>query len=153
MPPTGRPPKPTERKRKTGNPGKRRLPDLAAVTTLPAQATTPEPPRSLGAAGLAMWERVWRHGRPWMAESDADLLLLTCEQMDERQQLRLKVLRDGDWRERSGLRALDKQIQDALSMLGFTPSDRARLGLAEVKAVSKMEQLRAQRAKVADTGT
>jgi len=83
----------------------------------------------------------------------ADLLLLTCKQMDERQQLRLKVLRDGDWRERSGLRALDKQIQDALSMLGFTPSDRARLGLAEVKAVSKMEQLRAQRAKVADTGT
>lgn len=142
MPPTGRPPKPTERKRKTGNPGKRKLPDLAAVTSLPPQMGTPEPPRPLGAAGEAMWERVWARGRAWMAESDADLLLLTCEQMDERQQLRLKVLRDGDWRERSGLRALDKQIQDALSMLGFTPADRARLGLAEVKARSVLEELR-----------
>lgn len=142
MPPTGRPPKPTERKRKTGNPGKRKLPDLVAVTSLPPQMGTPEPPRPLGAAGEAMWERVWARGRAWMAESDADLLLLTCEQMDERQQLRLKVLRDGDWRERSGLRALDKQIQDALSMLGFTPADRARLGLAEVKARSVLEELR-----------
>ncbi len=112
----GRPPKPAEQKRRTGNPGKRKLPDLAAVTPLPA-SSPPDPPRPLGAAGGALWERAWGHGRAWMAETDAELLMLTCEQLDERQSLRLKVLRDGDWRERAALRALDKAVQDGLSML------------------------------------
>jgi hypothetical protein len=29
-----------------------------------------------------------------------------------------------------------------MSILGFTPTDRARMGLAEVKAVSTLEKLR-----------
>lgn len=141
MPPrTGRPPKPAEQKRRTGNPGKRKLPDLAAVTPLPA-SSPPDPPRPLGAAGGALWERAWGHGRAWMAETDAELLMLTCEQLDERQALRLKVLREGDWRERAALRALDKAVQDGLSMLGFTPTDRTRMGVAEVTVRSKLDDI------------
>lgn len=142
--PPGRPPKPAEQKRRTGNPGKRALPELAAVTPLYAPVA-PDPPRPLAAAGRALWERAWANGRAWMAETDVELLQLTCEQLDERQALRLRVLRDNDWRERAGLRALEKEIQDGLSMLGFTPSERARLGVAEVKVASALEEVRRRR--------
>ena len=80
-----------------------------------------------------------------MAETDVELLLLTCEQLDERQALRLTVLREGDWRERAALRALDKAVQDGLSILGFTPTDRARLGVAEVTARSKLADIQRSR--------
>jgi len=140
---TGRPPKPTEQKRRVGNPGKRSLP--AVVTALPMREINPDPSRPLGAAGRTLWDRAWNHGRAWMAETDMELLLLTCEQLDERQMLRIRVLRDNDWRERSGLRALDKVIQDGLGMLGFSPSDRSRLGVAEVKVASALEEVRRRR--------
>jgi hypothetical protein len=48
---------------------------------------------------------------------------------------------------RKQLRELNKEISDWLSVLGFDPSARARLGLAEVKAMSKLEDLRARRDK------
>ena len=47
---------------------------------------------------------------------------------------------------RRGLRELDKQIVSNLSLLGFTPSDRTRLGVAEVKAQSKLEELMERKA-------
>lgn len=140
----GRPPKPAEQKRRVGNPGKRPLP--AVVTALPQRATNPDPPRPLGPAGRMLWDRAWDHGRAWIAETDMELLLLTCEQIDERQMLRIRVLRDNDWRERSGLRAIDKVIQDGLGMLGFSPSDRSRLGVAEVRVASALEDVRRRRA-------
>jgi len=40
---------------------------------------------------------------------------------------------------------LDKQIVSLLSNLGFDPAARARLGLAEVKTKSVLEQLREKR--------
>jgi hypothetical protein len=43
------------------------------------------------------------------------------------------------------LRELEKNITNSLSLLGFTPTDRSRLGVAEVKAKSKLEELRAKR--------
>jgi len=39
--PTGRPPKPTEVKRRTGNPGGRKLPDKNVVELLPASDVPP----------------------------------------------------------------------------------------------------------------
>jgi hypothetical protein len=69
---------------------------------------------------------------------------IVCEQLDERIALRIHVLRTNDRDDRKALRDLDKQIVSNLSMLGFTPTDRARLGLAEVKAMSKMEEMRAR---------
>jgi len=40
----------------------------------------------------------------------------------------------------------EKLIQSSLSLLGFTPSDRARLGLAEVKKESRLDEMLARRA-------
>jgi len=39
------------------------------------------------------------------------------------------------------LAEIEKQIAANLSLLGFTPTDRSRLGLAEIKAKSKLQEL------------
>lgn len=140
------PPRPTEVKRKLGNPGKRTLPDRAKVLPLPPAPEPPSPARPLGPEGLKLWQRVWTGGGVWVSQNtDAELALLLCEAMDERVALRVRVFRDADWRDRVALRALDGQIVSMLSSLGFTPVDRSRLGVAEVQAQSKLEDLMARR--------
>jgi hypothetical protein len=136
-----RTPVPTERKRLLGNPGKRALP--ATVAVLPAIDEPPEPPRPLGPEGRKMWTRVWEYGRAWVAPgSDLDFVLMLCESMDERVMLRVAVLRGtGDWRDRVALRNLDEQITNMLARLAFTPTDRTKLGFAEVQRASALESL------------
>jgi hypothetical protein len=73
-----------------------------------------------------------------------EILLMTCEMVDERWNLRIQVMQTDDPRMRRGLRELDRQIVSNLSLLGFTPADRSRLGVAEVKARSKLEELLAR---------
>jgi hypothetical protein len=51
------------------------------------------------------------------------------------------------WHERAGLRLLEKQIEENLNTLGFTPMARQKLGIQEVKAQSKLEELMAKKAK------
>jgi hypothetical protein len=86
-------------------------------------------------------------GATWVSDrSDIELLTMTCEMVDERWNLRIKVMQSDDAVMRRGLRELDKQIVSNLSLLGFTPSDRSRLGVAEVKAKSKLEELMDRRA-------
>lgn len=146
MAPTGRPPKPTERKRALGNPGHRQLP--SPVVALPRAIDLPEPIRPLAQFGRSMWDRTWQSGAVWVSEqTDIELLQMVCEQIDERMQLRLEVLRNGNRDDRRALRDLDKQIVSNLSYLGFTPTDRARLGVAEVRVQSTLETLRQARGK------
>lgn len=139
----GRPPKPIEQKRAIGNPGKRPLPDTATVVALPSAYGIPEPHRPLQKPGLELWERVWGLANTWLSPStDSELLLMTCEMLDERWNLRIQVLRDNRPEERKALRDLDRQLVANLSLLGFSPVDRSRLGVAEVKRQSKLEELR-----------
>ncbi len=141
--PAGRPTKPTEVKRKLGNPGKRALPDRTAIQLLEPISAIPDPARPLLRYGREFWDKVWGSGLTWIsANTDSELLLMTCELVDERWNLRIKVMQDNDWRERRALRELDSRIISNLSLLGFTPADRSRLGVAEVKAISKMEALK-----------
>jgi len=136
------PPKPTERKRKTGNPGRRPLPDLKNVIALPMAQETPQPPRPLGQEGMKLWNRIWDSGRTWISPtSDIELVTILCESMDERTLLRLTVLRGTDWRDRVALRTLEGQLVSILSALGLNPTDRSRLGVAEVKARGALEDL------------
>jgi hypothetical protein len=71
---------------------------------------------------------------------------MTCEMIDERWNLRVRVMTDNDPKDRRGLRELDRAIVSNLSLLGFSPSDRSRLGIAEVKKMSKLEELMARKA-------
>lgn len=145
--PAGRPSKPIEVKRKLGNPGQRPLPNQAEIQMFDPAAGVPEPARPLLRYGREFWDKVWLNGLQWISpNTDAELLLMTCELIDERWNLRVRVMQSNDWRERRGLRDLDARIISNLSLLGFTPADRSKLGVAEVKAISKMEQLKRRQA-------
>lgn len=141
------PPKPIEVKRRLGNPGKGPLPKQGETILLPAIDEIPEPSRQLFDAGMELWNRTWTMGQTWISQkTDIELLLMTCEMLDERVRLRAHVWNNpDDWHNRKGLRDLEKNITANLSLLGFTPADRSRLGVAEVKARSKLEELRAKR--------
>jgi hypothetical protein len=141
----GRPPKPIEQKRLTGNPGKRALPKQGEMVLLPSAYDIPEPHRPLQSPGMELWESIWGMGQSWLSPvTDRELLLITCELLDERWNLRIKVLRDNRPEERKALRDLDRQLVSNLSLLGFSPTDRSRLGVAEVKRQSKLEELRSR---------
>jgi len=152
MSPMGRPPKPIEQKRALGNPGKRPLPTEGSLVLLPSMYEVPEPPRPIVTeAAKALWNRTWTMGQTWLSpQTDIELLLMTCEMVDERWNLRIKVLQDNRPEERKGLRDLERQLIANLSLLGFTPTDRSRLGVAEVKKISKLEALREQQNKPRD---
>jgi hypothetical protein len=57
----------------------------------------------------------------------------------------LLILETNDWHLFKQLNDLERLITSNLGLLGFTPSDRTRLGLAEVKAKSKLEELMARK--------
>ncbi len=140
----GRPAKPIEQKRKLGNPGKRAMPS-DAIELEPVKEI-PEPPRPLLKYGRDFWDRTWQMGRTWISQdSDMELLLITCELIDERWNLRAQTMQEEDPRRRRALASVTAQLVTNLSLLGFSPSDRARLGVAEVKAQSKLEELMQRR--------
>jgi hypothetical protein len=142
----GRPPKPLEQKRLLGNPGKRALPNEQEIVLLPQATAVPEPDRPLLKYGQEMWERIWGLGLTWISpHTDIELCLMTCEMIDERWNLRVKVMGGDDSKQRRALRELDRMIIGNLSLLGFSPTDRMRLGVAEVKKQSKLEELLAKR--------
>jgi len=123
------------------------MPDENSVVLLQQVEQTPEPPRPLLKYGQDLWDRIWGMAATWVSDtSDLELLTMTCEMVDERWNLRVKVMQSDDPVMRRGLRELDRQIVSNLSLLGFTPSDRSRLGVAEVKAKSKLEELMERRA-------
>ena len=104
-----------------------------------------EPPETLGSAGRELWQRVTKSAHWLWGGVDNTLLEIVCEQLDERAELRKKLAHTGDRLDRSGLRALESQIVANLSQLGFTPSDRARLGLiqaAQTEKALKFEEMR-----------
>jgi hypothetical protein len=140
------PAKPIELKRKLGNPGKRAMPGEGELMTIDGGFR--EPLRPLGEAGQQLWDEIYMVGGMWISpQSDTQLLQMTCELLDRREILREEFLADPTERKvNMSLLETEKLIQTSLSLLGFTPSDRSRLGLAQVKAKSKLEELMDRRA-------
>lgn len=139
------PPKPVELKRALGNPGQRRLPDAASM--IPLEAGRVEPAVELGPSGMRLWDSVFEHGGLWVSgRTDVHLLTLVCQQLDRRDVLMESFEIDPtDRKTVMSLNETEKLIASNLGLLGFTPSDRARLGLAEVRAKSKLEELAERR--------
>lgn len=149
---------PVERKRKRGNPGKRPLPEV--VSALPATEKPPAAPKGLGPEGRAFWKRAWSVGREWVAgETDWTLVAMTAQLLDERAELRtlladpkvgrtftLATGRVSSRPEVAQVREVEAQLLKHLAALGFTPADRTRLGVAEVKRMSALDELVARRA-------
>lgn len=137
----GRPNQPIELKRLKGTLRADRLPSSEPLITLTNSQQEPEPNKQLGEQGLAFWSQAW--SIPWLSQSsDYWLVLITAQAIDERDQVRIAISDSpSDRRMRATLRELDKQIISSYSLLGFSPSDRSRLGVAEVKRESKLDEL------------
>lgn len=129
------PPKPIEQKRRTGNPGKRKLPDggsLALVGPIQAEAWQLDPMDAL--------ERVLGSGASWIGETDAPTVSLLRRALENAE----RAWQSGSIRD---VIEAQKHAASLMSQLGFDPTARARLGLAEVKAASTLEKLRSAQKK------
>jgi hypothetical protein len=143
----GRPTLPIEQKQRRGTLRADRLPNGLPALEMVNSNELPEPLRELGEAGSDFWQKVFETGGRWIShKTDITLCQIVAEQLDERDQLRELVMSEKGSRERSGLRELEKALVSNLSLLGFTPSDRSRLGVAEVKTESKLEELMRRKA-------
>jgi P27 family predicted phage terminase small subunit len=158
--PEGRPAKPTEQKRKLGNPGHRPLPDAPTPEKgLPAAKGIPTPP-VLGIDGIRLWNQLWAAGKTWLSpDADAHIVELLCQAQDEVQEIRRAIaigevprfykLPNGSFVSHplvTQLQQLRSQSTAWLAALGFSPADRARLGLAEVRQSDALDELNARRA-------
>jgi hypothetical protein len=145
----GRHPLPIEEKRKRGTLRMSRLPEngLEDVPRLPIVEGIPAPPERLGPRGREFWAQAFEGGNWLWGDIDGTLLAHTGELLDEREELTEQVQdKPENTRLRAALRQLDKQLVSNLAHLGFTPADRARLGLVRVKQQSKLEEMMALRA-------
>lgn len=161
MPRTGRPPKPLELKRKLGNPGQRPLPTpvtaIAPITVITRPSDEPEDGDALVRALLDAGAAAWIGTTDQLA-----VLRMVRDGWDRRRNLLAYINENGSsypsssekggdrWYPRpevAELRDLEKQITLWLSSLGLDPASRGRLGVAEVKAQSALERIRASRAK------
>jgi len=135
---TGRPPKPLEQHKRTGTwnstrHGEKKGALIAAVEPIAAAPHEVDPSQ--------VFDEVMIQGAPWFARTDAIRLAMLRQSLEER--ARLVPVAEGSTEARKQLRELNKEISEWLSVLGFDPAARARLGLAEVKAASTLEKLKA----------
>lgn len=153
--PAGRPPKPIEQKRKNGNPGQRPLPNLKNVIALPQ--IKGDAPVHLSDNGKKLWSDV-REMAPWIANTDGKLLVELCEKMDRKYELQTKMAQSEFvlYTEKGYayanplfgmLNTVEGDIIKLLSLLGLTPIDRSKLGVAEVTTKGKLAQLLEQQKK------
>ncbi len=93
-----------------------------------------------------LWDRAFSVGKPWIADTDTELLLLTCKQLDRSIELeRLWKITPDDFHMHRQLLELEKALVINLGLLGMTVDARAKLGLAEIKAQSAYEKLMSER--------
>ena len=147
--------KPNEVKRKNGNPGKQKLPDLKNVIALPQLKS--DAPIHLSEAAQKLWLDV-RSMAPWIANTDGKLLIELCEKMDKKYDLQGKLAKseyvlytDKGYAYANPLfgmlNTVEGDIIKLLSLLGLTPIDRSKLGVAEVTTKGKLAQLLEQQKK------
>lgn len=163
--PVGRPAKPVEQHRLAGNPSKKQLPDAPMPGHgLQSAEGVPAAP-FLGENGLALWNHVWVAGRTWLSpESDQTIVTMLCEAQDDYALIR-DLLNSGAeprfYITANGqmvthplvvqLQNLRAQMTSWLAAIGFSPADRSRLGLAEVRVRDELDEL--NRRRVERTGT
>ena len=124
----------------------------------------PEPPASLGQVGVAYWGILWTAGRRHLSElHDTPLMSRLCSNFDKIAELENWLGSDVERRWYTSpngqivthpavkqIDQMDAQNTAWMSLMGFTPSDRARLGLAEIRVANELDQFRKRKANVVD---
>lgn len=145
--------KPTELKRALGNPGKRKLPDQGKVIVLPQSSS--QPPTHLTKDQQAKWSEM-RRLAPWIAVTDEPLLTSLVEKMTRQKELAKEMKKsafvlytDKGYAYANPLfgmlSTIETEIFKLLCQLGLTPVDRSKMGVAEVKARTKLEEILTQK--------
>jgi len=103
----------------------------------------------LGEHGEKFWNSIFGVGELWISiKTDTQLVQLICEQIDRRETLREYVAANPDqWHMTKQLNDIEVLIVKNLSLLGFTPADRTRLGLISTKTKTKLQELMELKAK------
>ena len=128
------PPRPIEAKRRRGTLRADRTPNLASLAVVPPidlEGWALSPRQAL--------ERVLEAGVGWLAATDHPKVAMLLEALE----LHERAKEVGSIRDQ--LLAM-KEVRACMSELGFDPTARSSLGLAEVKTLSTLEALRAETA-------
>lgn len=116
----------------------------------------PPAPRGLGQRGRVEWRKVWTAGRAWLRDDqDYHWVEMIAQAYADIEVFRQKVAEDGlivtGYAGQqtahpliAEIRKCEQTIQKCLSILGFSPTDRARLGLAEAKAQNAVLEMMAK---------
>ena len=112
----------------------------------------PPMPRGLGTRGRSEWCKIWDAG-PWLNPSqDYPWVEQIARAYDEITAYRKTIEKDGLVQKGSmgqpiahpliaEVRKCEATIRQCLSIIGYSPTDRARLGLAEIKRQTALEDL------------
>lgn len=142
MAPRGRPPVPTEVKRRRGTARPDRVPAAGNVIALPGADGIPSVPEGISHAARLFWERAWDAGVIWLSPvSDIDTVEQACRLFDGVTVARERYMATREPADARAWVALSAELRSTLSALGFDPTARARLGVAEVKAASAIDKL------------
>lgn len=112
----------------------------------------PEPPEGLGARGALEWRKVWASGRWLWPDQDYHWTEQLARAYDDLDTFRAEVAVMGLTVEGyngqtvanpliAEMRKCEDTIRRCLSTLGFSPTDRARLKLTELKGASELQKL------------
>jgi hypothetical protein len=144
----GRPPAPIEHHRRVGRAGGTRKADgrqitlVGEVVALPQADGVPDLPVGIESDGAALWRQIWAEGLTWISPtSDMPAAVEACLAADDLAVARRRYRATSDPKDAAALAALGKRFDLALSVLGFNPTARSRLGVAEVKRASALDKL------------
>ena len=151
----GRPKEPIERAaakaRGDGRtPGGRQI--VKAQYTILKRTDAPQMPRGLKTRGKREWLKIWASG-PWLnPDHDYAWVEQIARAYDDIDVFRRKIEEDGLVVRGSlgqpvahplvaEVRKCEQTIRQCLSIIGFSPTDRARLGLAEIKRETALQDM------------
>jgi P27 family predicted phage terminase small subunit len=122
-----------------------RLVPRAPAVVRRSGSPVPDPPEGLGARGEIEWNKVWTTGHWLQEDADYHWVLMIAQAYDEIGAFREQIAADGlvvtGYNDQMVAHPLIKEIRTTqnliikcLSVLGFSPTDRARLGIQEAQA-------------------
>lgn len=135
------PPKPAELAMLQGNPRQHKIRTNDALA--PLDYGWVDPPDDLRESGLELWNKIFGAGELWISiRTDTQLVAQVCRQMDRRDELSRRFWDEPESRVvNMSLLETEKAVVNGLSLLGFTPADRTRLGLVSARTKSKLQEL------------
>lgn len=150
----GRPPKPLERITATARDANHKADgrEIARMDVSSPDRTVPAPPEFIKGRGLEEWANVWTAGFWLKRDQDYHWVEMIAQAYSDIEQFREKVIGDGliatGYNGQvvahpliAEIRKAEAVIQKCLQVLGFSPTDRARLAITEAKAQNELQKM------------